>query len=1002
MKREHPPYEDQRRRSSSTGHALEGAPAVQPVPTHQHQHQHQHQLPPYSDSQPRHMNYDHGPPSVPPTPGGYRNPYQPPTPMPQHQYDHPGYPSSTEPYYNVYSSSASKKKNTRASQACDQCRTLKAKCDETKPCKTCRDKGTECRYRDPIPKATDKAQADILDGIAELKSIVLSQSDRLDKLESAYIRGPSRPPAVIKPDPVVEEEHKNNRGSPHTNSNTTSEHYSVSETSREHAASTTETAPSETTIHAGLAPEHWVPNEPAQAHPMAEDEVEAEPGPPVPPGEPAIPHNHTTLAGLLLEWPAIREITHQHLAKEGIRFISEFPISVEQNRGALILYGRGEDSVYAQQPREIPDHGMLDVADDASDMASPSPAPDYGQLGGLSPPDQVEYKGGVLTPDGNPDFSEAKVWTFVESFKSNILNMHPIVQPKALDSWVKQFLDSIAPSYPRSARSQASKAIFAVSGGGPPFEGAGVKRKRSPGPDGPDGPSTPHPAKPGKPNRSVNSALVLTVLALGKICLHRDNIPDAVHNVADPRPHGSPRNFIAVSPAQGSPPVIPNNHSSMTSSPKDADRSTPGRRSSLQQSGTSAAAKGGYGLKKNYDVIPGLDYFAYATDILGNQLGAYNMKNVYANIFASLYWGQLERPMQAYSHINGASNKLLVILRPSLDRLRRLKTSGGLPQETKYNQLCLAFWTCLQLESDIIAELPLPASGLLSYEEEMPMPNMSLLEGCAPRICESYMSQLYLRKQLNTIHRMYYSPTDPAQDAIDDGASRFRNVELLADGIASMSWVPTRFRFTEREKPATEILGARLRAKFYGAMMITYRPFIRQILKWSYEMRHNPGNPDIAPDTEFPREVQAPAIDPRAREISDISPEIIDSAKKGIPFLIESTRAFHGLDDQRPIITNVFGTAHAQWGNLLVLTACWKDPILGGEVSGEILRELYRKTILFLRQSATATSSLKIDLHILEGMERDLWPGSDLRTGSSFSSYSSAPTPMAAPPPFPR
>jgi hypothetical protein len=70
-------------------------------------------------------------------------------------------------------------------------------------------------------------------------------------------------------------------------------------------------------------------------------------------------------------------------------------------------------------------------------------------------------------------------------------------------------------------------------------------------------------------------------------------------------------------------------------------------------------------LKKNYDVIPGLEYFAYATDILGNQLGAYNnMKNVYANIFASLYYGQLERPMQSYAHINIASNKLLVILRP--------------------------------------------------------------------------------------------------------------------------------------------------------------------------------------------------------------------------------------------------------------------------------------------------------------------------------------------------
>ena len=38
-------------------------------------------------------------------------------------------------------------------------------------------------------------------------------------------------------------------------------------------------------------------------------------------------------------------------------------------------------------------------------------------------------------------------------------------------------------------------------------------------------------------------------------------------------------------------------------------------------------------------------------------------------------------------------------------KLKAMKASGKLPQETKYNQLCLAFWTCLQLER----YLPTPA-----------------------------------------------------------------------------------------------------------------------------------------------------------------------------------------------------------------------------------------------------------------------------------------------------
>lgn len=399
---------------------------------------------------------------------------------------------------------------------------------------------------------------------------------------------------------------------------------------------------------------------------MAEDEIEAEPGPPVPPGEPAIPINHTTLNGLLLEWPSIRELTKHHVEREGLRYISEFPISQEQNRGLLSVFGRGEDSNHARAARELADHGTLDIPDDSSDLASsPSPAADWGQLGGLSPPDQVDYRGGVLGSDGNPDFTEARVWSYVESFKENILNMHPIIQPKALDFWVRHFLDKLPTTHPRSLKPQASKPAFAVGANNqPPNETTGAKRKRSPGPDGSDGPATPGPSRIGRPDRSIHSALVLTVLALGKICLHRDNIPDVVHTTERPAPHGSPmaRNGVLASPSQGSPPSYSvHSHSSGLPSPKEQ----PGlqsRRSSIHGPG---AFRSGYSLKKNYEVIPGLEYFAYATDILGNHTGAYNnMKNVYANIFAGLYQGQLARPMESFAFIHKASHVLQVIMRP--------------------------------------------------------------------------------------------------------------------------------------------------------------------------------------------------------------------------------------------------------------------------------------------------------------------------------------------------
>ncbi|XP_044721337.1 fungal zn(2)-Cys(6) binuclear cluster domain-containing protein [Hirsutella rhossiliensis] len=911
---------------------------------------------PYAaESQPRHMSYDGGPPSS----------YEP---------HHSGYPSATETFYSVYSSvSAAKKKNTRASQACDQCRQLKAKCDETKPCKTCRDKGTECRYRDPVPKATDKAQADILEGITMMQNSLSSlvnhvgmMNDRITKLESSFTRFSGN--GHVRSDPLSDDEMK-----------AMSRHSSITDGGADNP------------YHLNDAARDQIRAERLPMHITAEDEIEAEPGPPVPPGEPAIPINHTTLAGLLLEWPPIREITKHHVEREGIYHVREFPISPEQNRGPLIVYGRGEDS-HPSRHRDIVDHGQLDMADDSSDMASPSPAADWGRLGGLSPGDQVDYRGGVLGIDGNPDFSEFRVKQYVESFKENILNMHPIIQPKTLDDWVQQFLDSLPRAHPKSLKHHTTKPGFAfASGCHTPTDSTGLKRKRSPGPDGLDG-----PVRAGRPERSIHNALILTVLALGKICLHRDCVPDALHH-GDPQPQGSPmnRNGIPPSPIQGSPPShSSHSHSSSLASPREPERGAQSRRSSIHGPG---GVRVGYSLKKNYEVIPGLEYFAFATDILGNHTGAYkNMKNVYADIFAGLYQGQLARPIESFAFIHQASHKLQVIMRPSLDKLRKMKHNREFIQDPKYNQLALAFWTCLQLESDLIAEMPLPPSGLLSYEDDMPHPNMSLLDDVDQRVLDSYPGQLYLRTHLNSIHRLFYAPEDPL-DPDKQHENKLNSVELVAKAVLGMDWIAPRYAFNEDDPPADDILSARLRGKYWGAQVITYRPFVRMILEFNHSRKNHPSSPHM---TEFREGYVYSRIASGARTMSDIDPKVVELAQRGIKALVESTRAFHGLGEKRPIITNVFGTAHAQWGNLLVLAAAYKDPILHAMIDEELLQALFVRTISFLRQSATATSSLRIDKHILEGLQRDLF-AHDPRTSSSFSSGASLHTPkmlMAAPP----
>lgn len=727
---------------------------------------------------------------------------------------------------------------------------------------------------------------DGFDGLQnEFQRLSRTLNDRMTRLETAFTSNGGT--SLVRPGPG-DQGSKTQPSSPHLNGGVSGQYFS-------------QDAPHDLNA----------PSDQAQMMRMMEDDPEAEPGPPVPPGEPAIPMNHTTLAGLLLEWPSIRELTKHLVEREGIRYVSEYPIAQEQKRGPLIVYGRGEDSHHSRYSREPTDHGNLDMADDSSDIASPSPAADFGQVGGLSPSDMVEYKGGVLAADGNPDFTEARVWSYVDSFKNHILNMHPIMQPETLAHWVRQFLDELPTTQPRSTKSQVAKPAFAIpTNPQTPVESTGAKRKRSPGPDDSDGPPTPAPAKAGKPKRSIHSALVLTVLALGKICQHQSHIPDVVHPSADPAYSASPliKNGAPPSPGHSSPPSYSSHSHSTQPSPKDHhERGNHSRRGSIH--GTSGH-RPGFSLKKNYEVIPGLEYFAYATDILGNLAGSYNnMKDVYASIFAGLYYGQLNRPLESFQYIHRASHKLQVIMRPSLDKLRNLKMRREFIQDAKYNQLALAFWTCLQLESDLIAELPLPPSGLLNYEEDMPHPNMSLLRGFDQRILDSYPGQLYLRTHLNSIHRMFYAPDDPTK--MRAGQEKFQNVDLVADAVSGMNWIAPSFAFKEADSPAGDILAARLRAKYWGAQMITYRPFIRQILQFTHSIHQHPSSPNPPTWSEFRQDIIAPAIRPGAKSIREIEPRVVELARKGIKALVESTRAFHNLGEDRPIITNIFGTAHA-------------------------------------------------------------------------------------------
>ncbi|KAK2035694.1 hypothetical protein LZ31DRAFT_623630 [Colletotrichum somersetense] len=104
-----------------------------------------------------------------------------------------------------------------------------------------------------------------------------------------------------------------------------------------------------------------------------------------------------------------------------------------------------------------------------------------------------------------------------------------------------------------------------------------------------------------------------------------------------------------------------------------------------------------------------------------------------------------------------------------------------------------------------------------------------------------------------------------------------------------------------------------------------------------------------------------------------LSAEVTKEASRCVATLFMSIEAFHGLDKKRLLTTNIFGTCHRQWENLLVLAAACRDPCLSILVDKSRLENLFHQTIEILETHAQPDSALMADKGILASIKRDIF-----------------------------
>lgn len=147
-------------RSTSLSISTDVKPQPQPQPQPQPPMEHGGHHPSWPPMNPEHRpngnmanGYSHAmSPSHPNGPPPYHA--QPPPP-PAQQYPQPVTPYAPTPYMNDYGAGQQiRRKQVRATQACNHCRSRKQKCDEARPCQFCRENNFDCQYKDvPPPKS---------------------------------------------------------------------------------------------------------------------------------------------------------------------------------------------------------------------------------------------------------------------------------------------------------------------------------------------------------------------------------------------------------------------------------------------------------------------------------------------------------------------------------------------------------------------------------------------------------------------------------------------------------------------------------------------------------------------------------------------------------------------------------------------------------------------------------------------------------------------------------
>ncbi|KAK4501872.1 hypothetical protein PRZ48_007681 [Zasmidium cellare] len=386
-------------------------------------------------------------------------------------------------------------------------------------------------------------------------------------------------------------------------------------------------------------------------------------------------------------------------------------------------------------------------------------------------------------------------------------------------------------------------------------------------------------------------------------------------------------------------------------------------------------------------LIPGIGYFAAATNIIGDFMDGHELVHAQLFLLAGLYKAQLARTREASSWYSMAGRVLThLVSRRHLYDAGESMNSTPEPQRkasqpyrnSQDDQILRAAWACLQLEDDLLPELRLPRSGLDRWKDVLLLPAPAA-SGQQPKN-ENWpgADKDEQRRSMYTAQLQLWRKFDRAKTLLQLDASHQSHEEISQSfkqhAAALQRWrsqLPPEIQWRDDDQPSSDVLHAGLRRLYWRAKTTILLPFLYHTLH-----RDLPTSKleDIEDSSGSRRHDDAQwhiiaAVDTFAHASGE--QEIIQLAGLCIEAIKQSLTTYTGVIE-RLVVPNIQSVAHGCFEDVLLLVTSSENKLLVDLVATEELQQTLSDVVCFLRELSPISPTAAADCSILEGVGQAL------------------------------